>query len=707
VGILSEVSMNTRRSRGHIRADIQGLRAMAVLLVVAFHTGLPLPAGFAGVDVFFVISGFVITSWILRQLDAGRFSVVEFYVRRIKRLLPALTFMLVVVLVLSFLLESPIGPQETTTKTGIGAVLLVANLVILRTSGAYFDADATTNPLLHVWSLSVEEQLYLGFPVLVLLVWMIGRRIGAGLRVAVIVIAMLTAVSFTLAVACIFIQGPLLFVSDPTSLAFYFSPTRAWEFGVGILVSCWAHSRTSGSRLGKRPAATIALVGILLLVGTNVLIDQETPWPGIAALLPVGGTAGLIVAGTLASNPVSRLLSARPAMWIGDLSYSLYLWHWPLIVFASILWSGVAARAFAAFVSIVPAWLSYRYVETPLRSTPSRSRIPVLGFGAGSVALIGGLVFALGAFGIAILPTVATYRADRGTLTLGRTTGCMLNGRPYVPADIDRCYSRVSQPKGWVMLVGDSHADAISNGVVTAANHLGYDALALTGAGCGFSRSPAPSKLVPNCAEMNNDLMDRAIGGNPPALVVMSHWGAPRMETEQDWPQSLSSAIAELRQAGVPVLMVLDVPNFAGRESGQTSACRGGFFNLTCTLPREVVETIQGSARAAEIAFALERPSVTIYDPWPLFCDATTCSSVVDGRFAYWDFDHLNAIGGGVLTHDVKKAMGAAIHAARIELSQCRESLGRNRGLGVGTASCLATATTANVARSKGRADGG
>jgi peptidoglycan/LPS O-acetylase OafA/YrhL len=162
------VSMSAHRSTGHIRADVQGLRALAVLLVVAFHAGLPLPAGFVGVDVFFVISGFVITGLILRQLDAGRFSLVEFYVRRIKRLLPALILMLVVVLVLSFLLESPLGPQQTTAKTGVGAMLLVANMVILRTSGDYFDAAAISNPLLHVWSLSVEEQFYLGFSVLLL-----------------------------------------------------------------------------------------------------------------------------------------------------------------------------------------------------------------------------------------------------------------------------------------------------------------------------------------------------------------------------------------------------------------------------------------------------------------------------------------------------------------------------------------------------------
>jgi peptidoglycan/LPS O-acetylase OafA/YrhL len=661
-------NMRTHRSTRHVRADVQGLRALAILLVVAFHAGMPLPAGFAGVDVFFVISGFVITGLILRQLDAGRFSLVEFYVRRIKRLLPALILMLVAVLVLSFLLESPLGPQQTTAKTGIGAMLLVANMAILRTSGDYFEAAATTNPLLHTWSLSVEEQFYLGFSVLLLLAWAIARRSGTSIRTAAITVAALTAASFALAIAFTYADGPLSFVDDPIGLAFYSSPTRAWEFGVGALVAFWAHGRASSgassTKTRERAAATTALAAIVLLAAMNLLVDDTTRWPGIAALLPVAATAGLIVAGTLGSNRVSQLLSTRPAVWVGDLSYSLYLWHWPLIVFASLLWPGTAAPLLAALASIVPAWLSYRYVETPLRTAHLRSTVTVFGLGAGTAAAAAGLAFALAVFGVTAIPAAATYRAEREALPVGRAAGCMIKGRAYVPSDIDRCYIRVARPKGWVMLVGDSHADAISNGVVTAASSLGYDVLALTGAACEFARKPAASKFLPNCAAMNNDLLDRATGADPPALVVMSHWGASRLETDEDWPRSLDPTITELRQAAVPILFVLDVPNFAARDAGQPAPCRGGFLNFTCTLPRKDVEAIQGSARAAEMALTRGRPGVTVYDPWPHFCTAAACSSVVGGRLAYRDFDHLNAIGSGVLARDLHQAMGTAMHAA-------------------------------------------
>jgi peptidoglycan/LPS O-acetylase OafA/YrhL len=662
---MANASITARRSTRHIRADVQGLRALAVLMVMVFHAGLPLPAGFAGVDVFFVISGFVITALILRQLDAGRFSLAEFYVRRIKRLLPALVLMLVVVLVLSFLLESPLGPQQTTAKTAAGAMLLVANMVILRTSGDYFDAAATTNPLLHVWSLSVEEQFYLGFSVLLLLTWTVGRRSRARIRATASAVAALTAASLALAIACTYGKGPVWFVSDPTSFAFYSSPTRAWEFGVGALVALWDHRRTDHARAGERVAGLTAFTSITLLAAPNLLVADKTPWPGVMAMLPVAGTAGLIVAGTLAPNPISRLLSTRPAVWVGDLSYSLYLWHWPLMVFASLRWPGATTLLLAAVASFVPAWLSYRYVEAPLRAARPRSRVAVFGLGAGTAAAAAGLAFALGTVGMAVVPQAASYRAEAATLPVGRANGCMIRDRPFVLSDIDRCYTRVARPKGWVMLVGDSHADAISNGVAAASTSLGYNLLTLTGAQCEFTRHPAPSEFLPNCAAMNNDLLDRATGTNPPALVVMSHWDAARMDTEKNWPQALDPTLTELRQAHVPVLFVLDVPNFAAWDAGQPAACRGGLLDFSCTLPRKEVEAIQGSARAQEMAFTRGRAGVAVYDPWPRFCNPTVCSSVVNGRLAYRDFAHLNAIGGALLAPDLQKAMRAAMRATR------------------------------------------
>lgn len=221
------------------RADIQGLRALAVVLVVVYHAKLPLPAGFAGVDIFFVISGFVITGQIERLRRSRRFSFGSFYARRIRRLLPAMVVMLLGVLLLSFLFQSPIGAQSNTANTALAAVLLFGNLDLLSSSGDYFAAGAVMNPLTHVWSLSVEEQFYLAFPLLLALTWKIAR---GGARAQMACLGLLTAVSF--AVSIWFSFGDFRVHGYPASdVAFYSSPTRAWEFGIGAMLAVWVASR--------------------------------------------------------------------------------------------------------------------------------------------------------------------------------------------------------------------------------------------------------------------------------------------------------------------------------------------------------------------------------------------------------------------------------------------------------------------------------
>ena len=337
-------------------------------MVVAFHSGLPVPGGFIGVDVFFVISGFVITTMLKHEwVTTERIRFGAFYIRRFKRLAPALALMVTVTMLTSALVLSPLGTQQTAAKTAIGATLLVANIVIARTTGGYFDAPTTTNPLLNVWSLSVEEQFYLAFPAVLAAGWLIARRarpLWAAPSVFVLSIAVVSfvAASFNAAKFAIPLPRSMFRFSDPVS--------RAWEFAAGALLALVATRAVIKSR---SLALTFGVLGALLLVSSLWLITGAAPFPGPRTLLPVIGALLLLLAGGQNSNPVTRALAAKPMVKIGDWSYSIYLWHWPLIVFATFLWPNSSAAVFAAaLLAFAPALASYKWIEQPIRGMSAR-----------------------------------------------------------------------------------------------------------------------------------------------------------------------------------------------------------------------------------------------------------------------------------------------------------------------------------------------
>lgn len=379
-----ETKPSRRTSR---RPDIQGLRAVAVLAVIAFHAGLPLPGGFVGVDVFFVISGFVITEMLQREQDrTGRIDFKRFYSRRFKRLTPALALMVSVTLIFVGLFMSSGGTAETAAQTGIGAVLMLANFVIARTTGNYFDQSAELNPMLHTWSLSVEEQFYLVFPTLLALSWIVGRRMKTSMRIPLLAVVTTTSISLLLAL--------ILAVSDKATpnfieqipqvgswLSGFYSPvTRAWEFGVGALIALVLSSH----KLVMPPFARklLGFIGVAMVAASFVLISEATPFPGSWTLLPVTGTALLIAVGSMgggsatsSQSPVTRILGTRPLVQIGDWSYSLYLWHWPFIVFAVYLYPSLTwAPLLAALVSCMPALIAFYGVEQRLRFATINSK---------------------------------------------------------------------------------------------------------------------------------------------------------------------------------------------------------------------------------------------------------------------------------------------------------------------------------------------
>lgn len=640
----------------HRRPDIQGLRAFAVVVVVAFHSGLPLPGGFVGVDVFFVISGFVIAGMLLRERDVtGAIRLRTFYARRFRRLTPALALVVTVTVIASFVVFSPTGTQQVIGLTGIGAMTLIANGIIARMSGGYFDPPAASNPLLNTWSLSVEEQFYLVFPALLIVGWWLGRRFGRPGRVVLWSVGLVTVGSLVVAL----VPSVLRAVEIPDSMLGYYSPVpRVWEFGAGALLALLAER---AARVGARLAGIAGVVGLLLLMVSLFVVHESAAYPDPATLIPVAGTLLILLAGMRHNWLVTRGLSWRPFVRVGDWSYSIYLWHWPVIVFAAALWpNSSTALLVAAALSLLPALAAFRWVEQPLRrATWGPKRTDFVGQ---AVVLVLVPVFASAALWLSA--ERANALADGGSAaglagedlvarglvkTIGRGSDCLLVDRDYVAGDIDRCTFPVpGAARGWILLAGDSHADALSDGVVAAGHALGYDVVALTGAGCEFSRSSPPTKSVSNCAEMANAVLDR-VKQDPPAAVFM---------TQRASVWLLDPTLQELESAGVPVIYVRDNPAFGTPDDiPLAQPCAPTLLGVDCEITRDEALRFSNGTRSAETALLARHPSLAVIDSWETLCDADSCSALIDGRIAYWDYNHLNAVGSRAFTDQFVSAL--------------------------------------------------
>ena len=355
------------------RRDVDGLRAVAVLPVVLYHAGFNGPSGgFIGVDVFFVISGFLITSIVAREITEGRFSLISFYERRARRILPALTGVILASFAVGWFVLLPIE-MKNLGQSAFATAFFLSN-VYFTLKLDYFAQAAEFAPLLHTWSLAVEEQFYLFFPPLLMLVFW--RRWWRPLWV----VTGLSLLSFTAAV--------VVLPSKP-DWVFYLIPFRAWELGAGAMLAL-VSLRPPQGRMAREVLAVAGLFAILVPVFT---LDAATPFPAAAALPPVVGATLLIWIGTQGGGSmVSALLSRRALVWTGLISYSLYLWHWPILAFlrivlgTAVLPMPIAITAVAA--SIALAWLSYRFVERPFRVHTSR------GFGRRSIFAVSALSLA-------------------------------------------------------------------------------------------------------------------------------------------------------------------------------------------------------------------------------------------------------------------------------------------------------------------------
>ena len=432
------------------RPDVDGLRAVAVLLVFFDHLHSRFTGGYIGVDVFFVISGYLISSVILSDMAAGRFSIVNFYERRIRRIFPALLVMLLGSSLLAYRCFVP-SEIEAFARSLLAALFSISNLLFWHQAG-YFDTPSSLKPLLHTWSLAVEEQFYIFFPLFLVAV----RRLLPGRLKA----AIWTVTAVTFALACLSVR------SHPTA-AFFFAPLRAWELLFGTILS----QRYVPAIDGKVQRNLAALTGLLLILVPSLRYGSQTPFPGLAALPPCLGAALLIAAGETGSSLVGRVLAWRPIVFVGLISYSLYLWHWPILVFQNTSYiltnapSGTTAMKTAVFVaSIVVATLSWRFVETPFRKgslRPGRRMLfAINGLGGAVIASIGlCMVVSHGLSARFPSEAIAVDRFTNYDATAAFRENVCFIGPKSTYADFNRalCLADDATRKHY-LLIGDSHA---------------------------------------------------------------------------------------------------------------------------------------------------------------------------------------------------------------------------------------------------------
>ena len=632
------------------RRDINGLRAWAVAAVAFYHFGIPgFRGGFVGVDVFFVISGFLMTGIVVSSLERGGFSLLAFYLARARRILPAQIVLCAVLLALGWWVLLPIEYKKLGTQA-VFSLAFLSNVKFWLEAG-YFDAASHGKWLLHTWSLAVEWQFYLLLPLVLTAAW----KWRPGRRPLTVVVAVGLLASLALSV----VATPLL----PTA-AFYLLPTRAWEMLAGGLVYLLANrwALTAPQRTALEAA------GIALVMGSIAGFDASSPWPGWRALVPVLGTAAVL----LAARSVSAWTGNPAAQWLGARSYSLYLWHWPIVVALTYLEWQEDPKAIAAglILTLILGDLSYRLVETPAQVHLSRLRM-----GWGAMALLGTAV-AVAAPGVGVrvkegVPgrfSPEIERMQQGALDMNpRRDECWVATGSVSPS----CMHGGSRLGAVVM--GDSHANALVSAVVANAPDAGMGVMEWSYSGCPALENVTSRRPERNCGPFTEWMMQQlknvprdiplvvvnrhalyAIGQNENPKLINGPWVYlsrlylnPEIEFLEEYGKAISQMACRLAKDH-PVYLVRPIPEMGIDVPKALS--RAMLFGQQKDIWVSLADYHQRNAFiwAAQDA-ARAQCGVKILDPLPYLCRDDRCLSVKDGRPLYYDDNHLSEYGNSVL----------------------------------------------------------
>ncbi|MFC0680400.1 acyltransferase family protein [Lysobacter korlensis] len=687
---MTAIAKTAPTSKRELRREIQTLRAIAVLLVVVFHLWPNrLTGGYVGVDVFFVISGFLITSHILRDVEHEHFRLIRFWARRVRRLLPA-SLLVLAVTALAIVGLAPQQHWQQWLREIAASAVYFQNWLLAADSVDYLAADNTASPVQHFWSLSVEEQFYIVWPLLVLLAVAAAKRFGIGKRRAVFAMLAVT-------VATSLVVSVLLTQHDP-GVAYFATPVRAWEFGAGALLAFAPSSEAVSAGLRR-----MASWGGLVLIGAAALVfTAATPFPGSAALLPVVGTLLVIWAGEPGGRLSTRaLMAAAPAQFLGNISYSIYLWHWPLIVLMPYVLGGdltTGAKLAVLAASVLLGWATTRFVEQPFlaRSAGLRHRftfagaftvtaavVAFAGFGWNAVQLQVEsdlrAAYAAVASGMPCLgagswaadgaacgdPLVSTsfvpsaLAASRDT-TRTQSTRCGSTSREDSEAKACEFGNRTSQVR--IALVGDSHMQQYAGAFERVANDNGWAMDLYSKGRCPFSdvRRAGEHIITEACTGWVGNVK-AALLSRDYDLVVTSQvsgveWAPPAGTSVEDFAEGgLARMWGTLNEAGLPVAVIRDSP----RPVPRVLECLLDVDTPTeCDNPRATALPYDPQPGAVQ---RMQTDDTFLIDLTDFYCGPERCSSVIGGVLVHRDANHLTNTWSLTLAGQLGERVGARL----------------------------------------------
>ena len=663
------------------RPDVQGLRAFAVFIVLLFHFDTPLRGGYLGVDMFFVISGFVIARSTVREIvSTTSFSLSKFLRRRVRRLLPGVFIVAFAVVAASAVLLSPFGPQQAAAQMLVGAGTYSSNFILMPHN--YFSLDPESNPLLHFWSLAVEEQFYLLWPIVIIGLLSCRKKFGSNLTRLLVWLLIACTIYFSCRLFVWFsVEGPtvndyswfrplLIRGVSPERFAFYSPFTRAWEFvaGAGIALLLRAPQTKKLVFFGNAFWALGALLVLtsLRLASITPGFDHgtETATNSTATIMIVLGTALLIFGGEF-NPPLGRLLIVKPIRSLGDWSYSVYLWHWPIWVFLITTFNRELIVQFVAFVlSIIIGWAQYCLIEKPIRDESRliglRARTMVAGF----ITLSVFCYFSM----LVINPAIANLIAGRepeeislhviekpctvDNLIFGSTRSC-----PYTTPN----------SVGNALLVGDSMARSLSDGFVSAANSAQLNAFVFSYPGCAFLISDSPFTPTVECREWRQNVR-QAMDQLEPKIVMIANKSSLYTDvqlasysiekTREAWGYELSRTFDAMSTLGTKVIIAQPPPAFKYDLRYDVSLLRR---NGTREIRSEVIarrELINKIEVKTAAAYSFISPILSFDD---LFCGTDFCTQKIDRQFLLEDANHLSVEGSLLAAPMLHSAIQSAL----------------------------------------------